>query len=109
MGVKIQTLCFPPRAVPPEDEPPLEVYANGMEALQIPLQLLEMVSRRHPQILVRRGIVNHLELSEQTPLKRWRNFLRAPVFYKESPKPFIPESRDHFTGSVLTLIQCTTH
>jgi hypothetical protein len=36
-----------------------------MEALELASQLLEMVAGRHPQILIRRRIVDHLNFAKQ--------------------------------------------
>jgi hypothetical protein len=57
MVVQIDARRFTSAAIPLEDEPPLLVDADRMEACQIAAQLCEMVAGRHPQVLIRRRVV----------------------------------------------------
>ena len=51
MIVQIDALCFAAVAIPLEDKSTLFVDANGMVTRQVTLQFLEMVARRHAQVL----------------------------------------------------------
>src|SRR5690242_6857647 len=60
--------CYRTRAVaavPPKDQPPLTVAADRVEPRQIAAQLLEVIAGRHPQVLVGRRVVDHLELAKK--------------------------------------------
>src|SRR4051794_15288926 len=76
MVVEIDAGGFAAAAVPREDQPPLLVDADRMEPRQIAAQLLEMIARWDAQVLVGRGVVDHLELAEKTALEIARNVPR---------------------------------
>jgi len=46
-------------------------------------------------ILIRRRVVDHLELTEQPAFKVRRNVTRADVIHEEHLQPVIPETDDH--------------
>jgi hypothetical protein len=60
-------------AVPLEYQP--FVDADGVKAHQISFQFLEMVAWRHPQVPIRRRVVDHLDSTEQAGFQVGRNFL----------------------------------
>jgi hypothetical protein len=95
MVVQIDALCFTSAAVPFEDQPPLLVDADRMEARKIAAQLLEMIAGRHTQILIGRRIVNHLELAKKTAFEIGRDVPGAGILDKESPQPYITKDHDH--------------
>ena len=95
MVVQIDALCFTSAAVPFEDQPPLLVDADRMEARKIAAQLLEMIAGRHTQILIGRRIVNHLELAKKAAFEIGRDVPGAGILDKESPQPYIPKAHDH--------------
>jgi hypothetical protein len=45
--IEIEISCLTSLATPSKDEPPPLIDADGMEAFQLALQLLEMVAGRH--------------------------------------------------------------
>jgi hypothetical protein len=47
--VEIDAFCLPTGAVPPEDQPPLIVDADRVQARQIAAELLEAIAWRHPE------------------------------------------------------------
>lgn len=55
-----------------------------MIALQIAAQLLEMIARRHAQILIAGGIVDHLQLAKQAIFDVRRDAFRMDVIDKKS-------------------------
>jgi hypothetical protein len=57
MVIQIDPRRFTPAAIPLEDEPPLLVDADRMEACQIAVRFFEMVAGRHTQVLIRRRVV----------------------------------------------------
>jgi hypothetical protein len=63
--VQIDACRFTSVPIPPENEPPLFVDTDRMEAFQMAPQLFEMVAGRDPQILIRHRIVDHLEFPKQ--------------------------------------------
>jgi hypothetical protein len=72
--VKIDVRGFAPRAIPLKNQPPLTVDADRMPALEIAAQLFEVVAWWHPKILIRHGVIDHLELPEQSPINiRWNS------------------------------------
>jgi hypothetical protein len=52
-------------AIPAENQPPLVVDADRIEARQVAPQLLKVIAGRHTQILIGSRIVDHLELAKQ--------------------------------------------
>src|SRR5438105_15918428 len=77
-----------------------------MEALKIAAQLFEMIAGRHPQVLIRRCIIEHLDLAEEPFFQTGRNLLRSDVLDEEIAKPVVPKAHDHVQPS---LSACTTH
>jgi hypothetical protein len=74
MIVQIDVRGFAPRAIPLKNQPPLTVDADRMPALEITAQLFKVVARWHPKILIRHGVIDHLELPEQSPIHiRWNS------------------------------------
>jgi hypothetical protein len=101
MVIEIDARRFAASAVPTKDESPLPVHPNRMQSSQIAAQFLEMVARRHSQILVGRGIVNHLELPEHPIFQIGWNIPRLYISDKEIPQPSIAKARDHFHNSTM--------
>lgn len=97
MRVQVDTGCFSTAAIPLEDKPPLLVDANGMEPVELALQLLELVPRRYAQILIRRRVVDQLELAEQGPFKIRGNALRFEYRRRRSAA----------TGCLESLLSCS--
>jgi hypothetical protein len=77
-----------------------------MEARQLAAQLLEMIARRHTQILVAGRVVHHLELAKGAAFELRRDIPRLDVFEEERSQPFIPKAHNHKGNSVLS--KCTT-
>ena len=55
VAVEIDAFRFAAATVPPEDQPPLTVDADRVEPRQITVQLLEVIARRYPQVLIARS------------------------------------------------------
>jgi hypothetical protein len=74
MIVQIDVGGFAPRAIPLKNQPPLTVDADRMPALEITAQVFKVVARWHPKILIHHGVIDHLELPEQSPINiRWNS------------------------------------
>jgi len=58
-------------AVPAEDQPPLIIDADRVEVPQVAAELLEMITWRHPQILIGSRIVNQLELAKEVVSRKF--------------------------------------
>ena len=84
-------------AVPLEDQSPLPVHADRMPAVEMAAQLLEMIARRRPQILVASRVVDHLEPAEQAIFKVGRNVSRTGVENEEGALPIVPKADNHPT------------
>jgi hypothetical protein len=95
MIVQINAGRFTTAAVPPENQPPLLINANGVESFQIAAQLFEMIARWHPQVLIRRGIVDHLDFSKQAIFQIGRNFPGFCILDEEVAQPAIPKANDY--------------
>src|SRR5579859_2719881 len=76
-----------------------------MEPCKIAAQFFEMIAGRYAQILVRRGIVNHLELAEEPAFEIGRNVPGMTIFCEEGLQPVIPKANDH---RYLQMTECTT-
>jgi hypothetical protein len=79
MVVQIDARRFTPAAIPLEDEPPLLVDADRMEARQIAMHFFEVVAGRHPQVLIRGRVVDHLDFAEQAAFEIGWDSLRSNV------------------------------
>src|SRR5690606_10815912 len=99
--VQINSVRLAAFAIPAEDQTPLLVNADRMETRQIAAQLLKVIAGRHAQVLIGHGVVNHLELAEQTGLKIRRDVARTNIIHKEGPKPVVPKAYDHRFTPVL--------
>src|SRR5437660_4263265 len=77
--VEIDAFCLASAAVPMEDQPPLAVDADRVEPRQIAAQLLEVIAGRHPQVLIGRRVVDHLELAEEPAFEVGRYVPRPRV------------------------------
>jgi|SRR5689334_5031136 hypothetical protein len=95
MIVKVDTFCFASRARPTKHKPPLLVDPNGMKSREIATQFLKMIAWRHPQILIGRGIVEHLKPAKQPAFQIGRDASRFDVFDEESPQPGVTKIYDH--------------
>lgn len=95
MGVQVDVRCITVTAVPTEDQPPLLVDSDRVKAIQVALQLLEMVTGWYAQVLIRRRIVNHLELPEQPVFEIGRDSVRANIVDKERSQPVVPKVHNH--------------
>ena len=95
MGVQVDVRCITVAASPMEDQPPLLVDSDRVKAIQVALQLLEMVTGWYAQVLIRRRIVNHLELPEQPVFEIGRDSVRANIVDKERPQPVVPKGHNH--------------
>ena len=95
MVVQIDAGRFTAAAIPTKDKSPLPVDPNGMKPIKIAAQLLEMVAGRHPQVLIARRVVNHLEFSEEAAFQIGRNVPRPHVRDEEIPQPNIAKAHDH--------------
>jgi hypothetical protein len=95
MVVKIDAFGLPAGRAPPEDQPPLIVDTDRAEPCQLASQLLEMVARRHAQVLVRRRVIDHLELAEESAFEIGRDEPRARIIGEEGAQPFVSEAHDH--------------
>jgi len=84
MIVEVNALRFAAAAVPPEDQAPLPVHADRVEARQIAAKFLEMITWRHPQVLISRCVIDHLQLAEQSAFEIGWDIPRTPIFDKES-------------------------
>lgn len=85
MAIEIDPRGFTSAAIPLKDQPPLFVDPDRMEPRQIAAQLLEMIAGWHPQVLIGRRIVDHLELPKEAAFKIRRNASRPHIFDKEGP------------------------
>ena len=104
MVIQIQIPRLAAPAIPPEHQPPLPINAHRMPALQAATQLFEMVARWHPQILIARRVVDHLQLAEQPAFQiRWY-FPPAHIIHEERPQPNIAETDDHVTTPFYELL-----
>jgi hypothetical protein len=65
-----------------------------------------MIAWRYSQVLIGRGIVGHLELSEQPTFKVCRDFPRPRIFDEESSQPIVSKAENHQDALGLSL--CTT-
>jgi hypothetical protein len=92
MVVQIDVRSFASRAIPLKNQPPLTVDADRMPTLEIAAQLFKMVARWHPKILIRHGVIDHLELPEQSPINIGGNSPRRHVVDEEVVQPPIPEA-----------------
>jgi hypothetical protein len=95
MVVEIEVAGFPFGSVPTEYQPPLLVNPYRAEAVEIAPQFFEMVARRHTQILIRHGIINHLQLAKQSAFYVRRDFLRVGVVDEKTVKPLVSKAGDH--------------
>lgn len=68
-----------------------------MKAVECAPQLLEMIAGRHPQVLVRRSTVDHLQFAEEAAFDIGRDGPGVPVLDEEGLLPLIPELNDHPT------------
>ena len=73
MVVKVDILGLSTAAVPSKDQPPLVVDADRVEARQMAAELLEMIARRRPQVLIGSSVVDHLELPKQPAFEKRRD------------------------------------
>jgi hypothetical protein len=65
MIIEIEARGFASAAIPFEDQAPSFVDANRVQPVELTAQLLEMVARRHPQVLIARRVIDHLKLAKQ--------------------------------------------
>jgi hypothetical protein len=84
-----------PAAIPLENQPPLLIDANGVEAFQIAAQLFEMIAGWHSQVLARRSIVDHLDFSKQSIFEIGRAFPGFCILDEEVAQPAIPKANDY--------------
>src|SRR5439155_10527133 len=89
MIVEIDALGLAAVAVPTKNQPPLAVDADRLEPSQIAAQLLEVIAGRHPQGLVGRRVVDHLELAEEPAFQVGRNVPRPRVLDEERAQPLV--------------------
>ena len=71
------------------------IDADAMKAGHASAQLLKVVAGRNPEILIARGIIQHLEPSEQPIFQVGRDSPGARVIYEKCPEPVIPEADNH--------------
>jgi hypothetical protein len=95
MVIEIKAAGLAPPTIPTKYQPPLLVYANGMVTVERALQLLEMIARRHPQVLVGGGVVDHLQAAKQSAFKICWDMARMDIVYEEGTQPLIPEASNH--------------
>ena len=93
-------------AVPPKNQPPLIVDTNRVKPGQITAQLLAMIARWYPQILIRRRVVDYLELAEGPAFEIGQNVPRSTILDEEGAEPLIPKA--HYHAPVLRESICTT-
>jgi hypothetical protein len=79
---------------PAETDPPLGVDPNAMLAGPIPLQLLQTIARRQPQIIERRRCIEHTELPERDPLEICPQLSHREAL-EETFGIAVPEALDH--------------
>jgi hypothetical protein len=94
-GRRDRRLRLAAAAVPPEDQPPLTVDADGVEPNQITAQLLEVIARRNSQVMIGGRVVDHLELAEEPAFEIGRDLPRSYILDEKSSQPFVPKARDH--------------
>jgi len=87
MVVEIDAFCLAVVAVPAEDQPPLAVDADRVEPCQVAAQLPEVIAGRHPQVLIGRRVVDHLQLAEEPAFEVGRDVPRPRVFDEEGAQP----------------------
>src|ERR1700722_14351423 len=63
-----------------------------------------MVAGWHPQVLIRRRIVDHLDFTEQAVLQTGRNSPRSDVLGEEIAQPIIAKVHDHFATPTRVLV-----
>jgi len=95
MVVEIDVRRFSAFAIPTENKPPLAIDPDRMKTGEIAAQLLEMIAGRHAQILICRGIIDHLEFAEETAIEIWWNVPGMALFQEEGLQPVIPKTHDH--------------
>src|ERR1700730_4311307 len=109
MVVEIEILRLAPATVPSKHQPPSLVDSDGVKAVEMASQLLEVVGGRGSQIAVRRSVVDHLELAKQTILQDGRNLLRSDVVDEELAQPVIPEADNHDAAPSELMYHSITH
>jgi hypothetical protein len=78
---------------PYETHPPLVIDPNAMLALAVTAELLQVVSRRRPQVLYRLSIVQHRELTLRPALDTLE--ARTALAVEERFRVLAPEPFDH--------------
>lgn len=77
-------------SIPSKHQPPLLVDADGMEAIEIAFQRLEIITRRHTQVLIGRCIVDHLKSAKQTAFEIRRNIAGMNVIHEKNRQMTTP-------------------
>jgi hypothetical protein len=102
MVVEINIRRFTMAAIPSENKPPLLVDTDTAKAFEIAPQFFEMIAGRDSQILIRRRIVDHLELAKQSAIQIGRYFLRVYIIDEEITQPIISKAYDHSPSPILS-------
>jgi hypothetical protein len=93
-GRRDRPLCLTTAAIPPEDQLPLIIDADRMEARQVAAELFEVVARRHPQIRIGGRIVDHLEFAKQPAFEIGR-MCRDGLSSTKKARSLVPKACNH--------------
>lgn len=94
MGVEVNAGCLACRGVPAKNQAPLPVDANGVKAVELALELFEVIGGRNAEVGVSSRVVKHLDLAKERVLEVDRNSGGAPVIDEESMQPVVAEGFD---------------
>jgi hypothetical protein len=109
MIVQVHAARFASTAVPYENQSPLLVDTDRMQAIQPTPQFLEVIAWRHSQVLICHCIVDQLYFPKQPTFQIGCDLLRPNIKDEEIPQPGIPKTDDHPMGSSVLVYHSMVH